>query len=372
MAFQIKSFSGIVAGMINFMRASQSQVTDFNVGSVARTLIEAPAIEIDELYQQMFIGLREAIPVSVYNSFGFDAVPAEAASGLVRFSAASAPASDVLIPAGTSVRQPNGKLEYATTVDGHLLAGNTYVDLMVYCKTAGAATNVLANTLTEIVSSVSGVDAVTNASPLTTGRDAETDIERKIRFQGYISTLSRGTNAAIIYGAKLASLKDSFGNVIENVSFVVTREPYLTDITQPVGKVNCYIHNGGGGTSGSLVAEVQSVIDGYYDSAGAPVPGWKAAGVVVTVIAASEVPVNVTATLTIDKYSVANTVRAACVAAVGDLLRSLDIGIGVSESEIIAAMMKVPGVTKTIMTTPSASVTAAYNQKIVPGTITMN
>ena len=47
MAFQIKNFVSICAGMINSMRANQTQITDFNVGSVARTLIEAPAIEID-------------------------------------------------------------------------------------------------------------------------------------------------------------------------------------------------------------------------------------------------------------------------------------------------------------------------------------
>ena len=63
MAFQIKNFASIVASMINRMSATQNKVTDFNVGAVGRTLIEAPAIEIDQLYQQMFNGLKEAIPV---------------------------------------------------------------------------------------------------------------------------------------------------------------------------------------------------------------------------------------------------------------------------------------------------------------------
>lgn len=373
MAFQIKNFVSVVAGMINFMRASQTKVTDFNVGSVARTMVEAPAIEIDELYQQMFIGLREAIPVSVYHSFGFNAFPAEAASGLVRFSANSAPAANVLIPTGTLVRQPNGKLKYATAVDGILLAGHTSVDLMVYCTTTGIATNVLANTLTELVNSVPGIDAVTNVNPLTTGRDAETEAERKLRFQGYVSTLSRGTNAAIIYGAKLAALKDGFGNVIEDVHFVSTRETYLSDVTQPIGLVNCYIHNGGGGTSGALIAEVQKVIDGYYDPTGVAVPGWKAAGVVVNVIAATEYPLTVTGTVTVSPYYTASAVKAVCVTAVQDVLRALAIGEGISESQIIMAIMTVPGVIKVIISAPVAeAVNVAYDQKIVPGTVTMN
>jgi hypothetical protein len=38
MAFQIKNFVSIVAAMVNHMRATQDKITDFNVGSVARTL----------------------------------------------------------------------------------------------------------------------------------------------------------------------------------------------------------------------------------------------------------------------------------------------------------------------------------------------
>jgi hypothetical protein len=56
MAFQLKDFVSIVAAMLNRAKATQSRLTDFEVGSVARTLIEAPAIEIEQLYQRMFAG----------------------------------------------------------------------------------------------------------------------------------------------------------------------------------------------------------------------------------------------------------------------------------------------------------------------------
>ncbi len=64
MAFQIKDFASIAAAMINYLRASQDRVTDFEPGSVARTMLEATAAELDELYQQLFHGIREAIEVS--------------------------------------------------------------------------------------------------------------------------------------------------------------------------------------------------------------------------------------------------------------------------------------------------------------------
>lgn len=371
MAFQIKTFTSIVLGMINQMRASQTQVTDFNVGSVARTLIEAPAIEIDELYQMMFVGLREAIPVSIYNSFNFTALPVEAASGVARFSSTLPATVNVLIPAGTLIRAPSSIYEYATMVDATLLVGHSTVDVMVYCRKVGAVTNALAGTLTELVLPISGINAVTNQLAFTTGRDAETDVERKQRFIAYISGLARGTISAVEYGVKLASLHDVLGNVVEDVQFAKIVEPYLTDVAQPVGYAKLYVHNGGGGTSALLVAEAKKVVDGYYATDGTPVPGWKAAGVKMDIIAATDIPVSVTAALTISSYYNAVTVRAAAVLAVQTYIGALGIGISISQSEIIATIMKVAGVTKVILSLPVGDVTALNSQKVIPGTIAL-
>lgn len=77
MAFQIKDFRSIVASLINVSKASQSKITDFGVGSVARTLMESPAIEIEELYLQMALGLQDAIPVAIYQAFDFPLIDGE-------------------------------------------------------------------------------------------------------------------------------------------------------------------------------------------------------------------------------------------------------------------------------------------------------
>lgn len=371
MAFQIKNFASIVLGMINSMRASQKQVTDFNVGSVARTLIEAPAIEIDELYQMMFVGLREAIPVSIYNSFNFTALPVEAASGIARFSSTLPATVNVLIPAGTLIRAPSSVYQYATMVDTTLLVGQSTVDVMVYCRTTGAVSNALAGTLTELVLPISGINAVTNQLAFTTGRDAETEVERKQRFIAYISGLARGTISACEYGVKLAALLDSLGNVVEDIQFAKIVEPYLTDPAQPVGYAKLYVHNGGGGTSALIVAQAKKVIDGYYATDGMPVPGWKAAGVKMDIIAATDVPVTVTAALTISTFYNAASVRSAAVLAVQSYILSLGIGVSISQSEIIAAIMKIAGVTKVILTLPAGDVTALVSQKVIPGVITL-
>ena len=54
MSFQIKSFNDIVLSQINHARSVTEKITDFAPGSVARTLMEAPAVEVEELYLQMF------------------------------------------------------------------------------------------------------------------------------------------------------------------------------------------------------------------------------------------------------------------------------------------------------------------------------
>ena len=107
MAFQLKDFASIAASMINHMRAATQRLTDFSIGSVARTLVEAPAVEIDQAYQQFFLGLKEAIPVATYQSFDFERLPAKAASGVLRFVPAAG-ATTFVIPRGTAVRAPDG------------------------------------------------------------------------------------------------------------------------------------------------------------------------------------------------------------------------------------------------------------------------
>ena len=371
MSFQIKDFLSIVAAMVNHMRGTQVSITDFNVGSVARTLIEAPAIEIDELYQQMFHGLREAVPVSVYNSFDFTRLLAIGASGLVRFTADPAAVADIAIPAGTIVRAPGGSYDYATSVDAVIATGTTQADVMVYCTQAGAATNTGAETLTEMASPIATV-TVTNLTAFSNGQDIETDTDRKVRFQNYISTIARGTVAALDYGARTAALLDAEGVAIERVALATVVEPYLIDpLTYAPGQVNIYIHNGTSGTSAGLVAECQKVIDGYRDADGTPIPGWKAAGVVVTVAAATDVSIDVNATLTVlDAYDSA-TCAAAAETAMRDYIDGLGIGAKVVLAELIAAAMEVPGVYNVSITLPVADTLVDPDKKAVSGSVTV-
>lgn len=375
MSFQIKDFASIVASQINWMRANTTRVTDFNLGSVVRTMMEAAAIEIEESYLQYFVGLKEAIPVSVFETFGFPAISAEAAGGILRFSTAAAATSNILIPAGTVVKAAVSEQNYATTAAASILIGQTYVDVLGAAQAAGVVGNADAGTITTLVTTVSGVAAVTNPAPWINGRDVETDDERKTRFQGFIGTLARGTKAAVEYGAKTARISNAAGVVTEYVAFATVVEPWIADSAQPIALVRVYVHNGAGATSAELVALAQKVVDGYYGADGiTPVPGsgWKAAGVQCIVSAAADVPVAVTGDVFVGAGNNAVEVVAAATRAVQAYIQGLTVGADVLLSEIVAIVMRdVVGVYNVVLSAPATDLAISASQKAIPGAVTL-
>lgn len=279
MAFQIKDFVSIVAGALNHMRGSTDKITDFRVGSVARTLIDGPAVELEELYQQMFIGLREAIPVATFLSFGFGKLPAARALGTVTATRTAAADADLAIPLGTVFLAADGR-QYTSTSAVTWPAADLVVQVPVQASTTGSAGNIATGGISS--SDFFGGQAVTVSNlPLTTGRDEETDSEREARFAEYIMSLSRGTEAAVRYAVAQAQLLGATGVAEEYVTRVGMEEAG--------GHVRLYIYSSLGVPSAALLADGQKRIDGYIDAdTGVKVPGYRAAGVRCDVLAMSE------------------------------------------------------------------------------------
>jgi len=367
--FQIKDFPSIAASIINYAKSIQITITDFTIGSVARTMLEAPAVEIEELYQQMFYGLMESIPVAIYNSFNFSALPAVTATGLVTVNITPS-SSSILIPAGSTFT-PAGysSLTFTSVSDVTISAGSSTANVQIEASVAGSQGNIVAETSFAIQPVITGFLNASSTANFTTGRDAETPEQRQARFAAYILTLNHGTDAAIQYGLSTANVQDSNGNIIESVVFQSVIEPYLTG--GATGLVNCYIHNGTTGASSALLAQASNIINGYYDSNGNPVPGYKAAGVNVTISAATNVSINITCHITISSSYTTATVQAAVEAAIANYVTSLGIGANVLFAEIIAAAVAVPGVTNFALTSPSADVTITSTEKAVIGTFTL-
>jgi uncharacterized phage protein gp47/JayE len=370
MAFQIKDFASISASMINWMKATQKKLTDFNIGSIGRTLVEAPAAEIDELYQQMFIGLKESIPVATYNSFDFAAITELPATGLIRVTVTSS-ATPVLIAAATTFTPATGDTTYLSNADVTIAPGSTFADVLVTCDTPGTAGNISAGVSFTAEPAIAGFDSAENLATFVSGVDTESPDDRKNRFNAFIAALPRGTVAALKYGMRLAYINDAQGNQIERVVSAEVVEPYVDDDTQPISLVNCYVHNGVGSTSGALVTRAREVVYGYYDANGVAVAGWKAAGVKVEVFAASETTVAVTGVLTAVAGYDKPTLITQAEQIVYTYILSRPIGAPVIRSEIIALVMNIDGVFNITLAAPSADVTASASTKLMPGAIAL-
>jgi uncharacterized phage protein gp47/JayE len=368
MAFQVKDFVSITASMINWMRATTRRVSDYNIGSVVRTMLEAVAAEIDELYQQFFIGVKEAIPVSVYNSFSFEKLAAISANGLIRVTLTPSDTAG-LISAGTTFSATGLPTTYTSLTDVVVGIGMSFVDVSVKADAAGSIGNISALQEFTLNPAPDNFVSATNLSGFASGVDAETDDERKIRFAAYIASISRSTNAALRYGMSTATLVDSDGNITERVATAITVEPYLDDSNQPIAKVDCYIHNGVGGTSTALLARTTEIVDGYYDANGVAVAGYKAAGIKTTVFIAAEELVSVTGELVPEAGFDEPTLITNATTTVYAYLQNLPIGGTAVLAEIIYLIKDIDGVYDFQPSLPAANVTVDKTKKLMPGSI---
>lgn len=135
MSFQIKKFNSILASMINWVSSATDRITDFNTGSVVRTILEAVAIELEELYYQLLRAVEEAIEEAIYRTFNFPRNPAERATGNVRFTRLSGAEPEITINRGTLVGTDTDPVIYFETqaddsipsIEGYAMGGSTLI-----------------------------------------------------------------------------------------------------------------------------------------------------------------------------------------------------------------------------------------------------
>lgn len=358
MALSIIKAETRLANMITWFGGIQKKITDFVVGGKTRTKFEAIAVEMEAQDLDFYRTVKRAIAVSVYRAFDFTLEAAVRASGNATFSATIAPSSDVTIPVGTQVATQSSSTAtekvYETTQEAVLLAGETSVIVPILCTVSGTAGNTGVGTITVMKNTISGINSVTNVAAITNGAAKETEAAREVRFRKYISTLAKGTDAAIEYGAETAQLTDTGGNVVEKV--VQSHVGTVTAAT--AGFTDVFIYNGVGSTSDELVAQAQLVIDGYRDVNGNRVVGWKAAGVVATVRKAVEISQDVTAVLTLEEGYDSATIIAQAETIIGAYLSSFDIGQTFIHSELVKRIKSIDGVYDVSLSLPAANVIA--------------
>lgn len=360
--------------------AGRTLLTDFNPNSVARTLIEVMALLAERLEEEAMAEVAEGIDRSSYRSFGFAQRLATQATGVILLSRTDTSQSQT-IPAGSLVRVPATTRQYATTQAVTLDVGIASLTVGVIATLPGSFYNTPAATISEWIMQPGGATiVVSNPSAIVNGTDDETDEERRVRFGQFIASLPRATPFAVEYGARSATILDAQGNVVQQVMSVQIRDAYAitrawiwdgqgtilttTPSDAPVDEV-------GAGATTALVARTQQVIDGYRDPAtGAPVPGYKAAGIVCEVRAATRRVQPVSALIyTETGYTLGDIIEAVRSAIRGVFARQ---GVGtpiLRLNDLREAIGLTRGVIDHAILNPPADVAGGDGVIIVPGAI---
>lgn len=147
------------------------------------------------------------------DSFGADFLfaryPAVPATGQVLMSRFTA-LSEIQIPLNTVVRTRDNANSYIVIADSsnpnynevtlsyHLPAGTTQMSVLVQAMVPGEIGNVAPNQITKVVGSIA-ISTVTNPAPFVNGVDQESDDAYRSRFQLFINSRYRATEAAVQY-----------------------------------------------------------------------------------------------------------------------------------------------------------------------------
>ena len=180
------------------LEAGETRVTDFNIGSEIRNLLEAITVplyimmeEENNLTEIGFLETAYGIWLDMHGNNPFIRLPRDTgleATGYVTFTIPEALGTDTIIPADTLVANSSNGLEYSVLNDTILPAGETSVTASIECLTVGADGNCDIgdiDTVSDIDTEIVGL-TVGNENKITGGSDYEEDDEYRSRLLEYV------------------------------------------------------------------------------------------------------------------------------------------------------------------------------------------
>lgn len=375
---QTKGFSTIVGTIAAGMQGRISnRFLNFALGSMLRGMAESYAGILLWLQKQ---NIDRAKLTRLATSYGADAdsfvadygiivrLGAQAATGPVTFSRATAANATAFIPVGTLVQTQDGSLRFAVYADttnslfttvagtqGYLLPVlQAAMTVPVAAMVSGSSGNVTAGTINRIGSQTPGIDFVVNAGAFTNGIDGEGDSAFKRRFAAAILGLSRGN----LFGTAAALQATAV-----NVQFTVT-EGVNKDGTYHPGYYYIVADDGSGSPSTAFLAAVNTAAQSV-----------RPLGNQLSVFPPTVVLANVAAQIGVlpgyDKPTVLTQVGNALASAVN----SLGLGAGLPFYQIPAFAYAVPGVASLEAVTlngGTADIAASPSNTIKWGTPTLS
>lgn len=181
-------------------------LTDLNVGSVVRTLLETVAREIaldeqylERIYRSAYLATAEGPSLDrVVALIGVSRLPAGYPLVTVRFARNAASGGKITLPAGTVVTDAAAN-RYATVSTLTLEAGEESRAVLAAGVTAETAL-VDAGALDRLETLVAGISTVTNPDPAHRQAAGESDEDLRRRAQGALHGAVRGTLDALRFG----------------------------------------------------------------------------------------------------------------------------------------------------------------------------
>jgi uncharacterized phage protein gp47/JayE len=367
---KIKTYSEIVSSMLTAI-GDRTALTNFNVGSVVRTLTEVFAEVVAELYAYAAEMLKQGFLDTATGfwldrkakEYGLTRKPAVKAEGVVVYSRKLPKNTNIPIPQDSIVTTPKDQAgreyRYFTTQAAVLQAGQTSVEVPVIAEAAGSAYNVGPGSITKMKTFINGIDSVTNPTDwlTTVGVDEESDAALRQRCFLAWEELSQGGTAAayVSWALSVPGVKSAF-----------------VDDTLPRGEgtVDVYIMGEAGLPDPALVQAVQEVVDQNR-------PITADALVLAPEPVVIDLATSVTPRAGYDPVAMDTEIRRRLAVFFGDIddpsLPIIPLGVGkdVMISQLLAVVMGVPGVYSLEGSAPPGNVIIAPNQVPELGTITL-
>ncbi len=363
-----KSKDQLVDAMIAYLVAQGSSLTNFNVGSRNRTLLEAIASVSATSMRDMYLGLKRAIPVAAIEGLNFTRKPGIAATGQLEFTRLTSAPKTYPIPIGT--RATIDGVSYETTVVGEITISTTSSgNIASQCTQVGTIGNLATTTIDtqngvgSIIGRPEGIEFAENTTAFAGGEDEETDEKREARFQDFVKALHKSGPHGLITGA----LTVTVGNESVAAASVVEGLP-------TVGWNTVYCDDGTGNLSAPLKAEVEKVLNGDTSDP-ANYPGYRAAGIQLQVLAPSIVSQDFDVQIYyLETFNgTLSDLEATAQTGLEQYVNALRLG-----QDYISSMGKKrvhdshKDIYKVEITTPSADVSVSPSQIVRTGTVTVN
>lgn len=367
---RIKTYPEVVGSMLATI-GQRTSLTNFNTGSIIRTLTEVYAVVVTELYafgaemlKQGFLDTATGFWLDrKAKEYGLTRKPAVRTEGIVVYSRRLPRNTNIPIPQGSIITTPKdqagNEYRYFTTESAILQAGQVSVEVPVIAENPGSAYNAGPASISKMKTFINGVDAVTNPVDWITvvGVDQEPDaLLRQRCFLAWEELSQGGTAAAYVsWALSVPGVKSAF-----------------VDDTLPRGEgtLDVYIVGEAGPPEPALVAAVQAVVDQNRP-------------ITADVLVLAPEPVEVPVSLTVvpragyDTTAMDAEIRRRLSIYFGDVtdpalaLPQLGVGKDVVVSQVVAVVMGVPGVYSVTVASPAANVPIAANEFPELGAVTL-